>query len=261
MTNLRILFALMLAGCAAGGVGIIEQGEQAVTAGQYVYAYSAWRTAWLTGPPDLQQQAVARAMLHPIAVTAGEESLLEEVAAAIQKEKSGTNNRALRDLLDSQDFQRQIAFHKLVKPSFDESRVVEFALAMLAARDKVAAEEDQRRLDNERRRLESQRAVADAKRLASWHCRGASCEKAFALAQIFIDQHADMKIQVATSTIVETYNPTEDGRVGLKIVKMPLRGDESEVRLTVVCRGASCGSRELSIYRAFPEFMKERLVP
>jgi hypothetical protein len=261
MKILWACLALLLAGCAVGGGDILQRGDQAIIAGHYTYAYASWRTAWITGSPELGQQAVVRTKLYPKVVEAGEESLIDGVVSAAQSESSGRPG-ALRALLDAPDFRRYVAFHKLVKPEFDDARLEALAEESLAARARRAKEDEARRLADAKRHEAFLRDIADARRAAGWICTGPTCEKAFALAQIFVDRNADMKIQVATNTIVETYNPTDSGKVGLKIVKMPLRGDESEVRLTVICKDGHCGpERELAIYRAFPAFMRARLAP
>lgn len=76
-----------------------------------------------------------------------------------------------------------------------------------------------------------------------------------------------MKIQIATNTIVETYNATDDGKLALKAVRIPLRGDEAEVRLTVSCRGAGptwnqfCRDREVRVYEGYLDFLRTRVQP
>lgn len=74
-----------------------------------------------------------------------------------------------------------------------------------------------------------------------------------------------MKIQVATDTIVETYNATQEMNVALKAVKVPGAGASSLIALSGSCKAHdrdpdgisdSCVQKMLRIYRAYPEFMR-----
>lgn len=42
-----------------------------------------------------------------------------------------------------------------------------------------------------------------------------SCEKAFSLAKIYVQENSDMKIQLSDDTMVSTYNPTQYGYNGV----------------------------------------------
>jgi hypothetical protein len=138
-------------------------------------------------------------------------------------------------------------------------------------------------LESKRKQQEDERAAAaraqEQKRLdlagaaaqARFQCASRDeCQKAFSLSQVFISEHADMKIQVATDTIVETYNATESAGVALKAVRIPGSGSASVIVLSGSCKGSDradgplsdlCGSKLLRIYRAFPEFMRISVRP
>lgn len=87
------------------------------------------------------------------------------------------------------------------------------------------------------------------------------CEKAFALTEIFFSKSSDMKIQTATGTTIETYNPTKVGDIGLRALKVPQKGSSASIILTVTCKDTDSFGRELciqrksSIYREFRTFM------
>lgn len=93
------------------------------------------------------------------------------------------------------------------------------------------------------------------------------CEKLFSLTQIFVSSAADMKIQLATDTIIETYNPTSITSVGIKAIKSPRKGDAHEISLFVLCaddKGASyarefCMKKSIAIYKKFPSFISDNL--
>lgn len=91
-----------------------------------------------------------------------------------------------------------------------------------------------------------------------------SCAKMFALSQIYVSNNSDMKIQVATDTIIETYNPTDTFSVGLKVAKMPLQGTVEEIILTVSCKdtataSSSCRTKKTTIYKGFKPFLEQNI--
>jgi hypothetical protein len=92
-----------------------------------------------------------------------------------------------------------------------------------------------------------------------------ACDKAFSLTQIYLNQTADMKIQVATDTIVETYNPTEDGKLGLKVIRIPGKGSSAAISLTANCKDEKgtyakvCRLGKIQAYRGFPPFVERML--
>lgn len=93
----------------------------------------------------------------------------------------------------------------------------------------------------------------------------AACDKAFSLTQIYLNQTADMKIQVATDTIVETYNPTEDGKLGLKAIRIPGKGSSAAITLTANCKDEKgsysevCRLTKIQAYSGFRTFVERML--
>ena len=113
-------------------------------------------------------------------------------------------------------------------------------------------------------------ALIDAIKKSRYICKNKNeCEKAFSLTQIFISENSDMKIQVATDTIIETYNPSDFFKTGLKAVKIPRKSNVAEIVLTASCshEGSDeemqdfCNQKILSIYLAYPKFIKSVLNP
>lgn len=92
-----------------------------------------------------------------------------------------------------------------------------------------------------------------------------ACDKAFSLTQIYLNQTADMKIQVATDTIVETYNPTEDGKLGLKAIRIPGKGTSAAITLTATCKDEKghyaevCRLGKIHAYKGFRPFVEQML--
>ena len=110
-------------------------------------------------------------------------------------------------------------------------------------------------------------ALIEAAQRSRFICQNKTeCQKAFSLTQIFVSENSDMKIQVATETIIETYNPNESMNTGLKAIKIPRRGDSAEIVLTASCRDEGresfkdvCDNKILSVYRKFPTFLQSSL--
>jgi len=84
------------------------------------------------------------------------------------------------------------------------------------------------------------------------------CDQAFRMAEVFVSQHADMKIQVSTSSVIETHNATDKGKVALKVLRTPSPSNESNISLGATCRtdddfnySELCELRLLKVYTAF----------
>lgn len=92
-----------------------------------------------------------------------------------------------------------------------------------------------------------------------------TCEKAFTLTEVYIAQSADMKIQVATGTTIETHTPTEDGKVGLKALKIPGKGTSAKIALTATCKDETgrysriCVLAKFIAYRGFRPYIDKMM--
>jgi len=108
--------------------------------------------------------------------------------------------------------------------------------------------------------------VEEAKQRATWRCKGApACGKSWEAAESFVGRNSDMRIKTVTGTLIDTYPPIVIGEIGMKVERIALGADESEMRLTVSCRVGrlrqSCPAAELRIYTAFPAFMRSAAAP
>lgn len=126
------------------------------------------------------------------------------------------------------------------------------------------AEEEKRRKQEELKKQVTE--LLEAEKSAVFFCPDKTvCDKAFSLTQIYLNQTADMKIQVATDTIVETYNPTEDGKLGLKAIRIPGKGDSAAIKLTATCKDEKghyaevCRLGKTSAYSGFRSFIEQML--
>lgn len=132
--------------------------------------------------------------------------------------------------------------------------------------DRLAAEREER----ERREAEElAKALEDEKNALAQSiitCNDkTTCAKIFALAQIYVAQTADQKIQVATDTIIETYNPTDSGNIGISVVKTPKSGSTEVISITPNCRHKNdeqeklCRSKRTVVYAGFRPFVESNL--
>jgi len=118
------------------------------------------------------------------------------------------------------------------------------------------------KLDGE---LAASNAVRDlARKKGVVSCVGErECKKIFQLTQIFISEHSDMKIQVSTDSLIETYNPTETNKIGIKATKYPSKGDNERVVLEVYCKSVAptltCLNKEIDIYNQYQPFLEKLL--
>lgn len=148
----------------------------------------------------------------------------------------------------------------------------------LTARE--AQREQQKAMYREQQEKQAEAAAAEAKKRATEvaaemqaaarakvSCNVKSnCSKVFALAQIYVATETDQKIQVVTDSVIQTYNPTDVGHVGASIVKMPGRGDDADVSLSLSCKSGDtpageslCRTRNTLIYERFRTFIERRL--
>lgn len=111
------------------------------------------------------------------------------------------------------------------------------------AKAQQAAEEERKAAEAERRRA-MLAALAAARSRDRVQCVGDQCERAFALAQAYLLKQADMRIQVATPTLIETYNATSDGQLQMRLLRVPTTGDRWEIVISAHCRDERKDSEE-----------------
>jgi hypothetical protein len=107
----------------------------------------------------------------------------------------------------------------------------------------------------------------DAIEKAQYICNSElECNKAFALTQIYISDNSDMKIQVATDAIIETYNPSDSLKIGFKALKVPGIGHSATIKLNAYCGEADseaelklCMITIIIILNNFTEYINSQL--
>jgi hypothetical protein len=92
------------------------------------------------------------------------------------------------------------------------------------------------------------------------------CDKVFSLAELYMVKKSDMKIQLVTANTIETYNPTEDFKIGLSASRIPGRGESSIISLRVKCKDVEylddrnvCLGKRLQVTRGFVAFVSAML--
>lgn len=155
------------------------------------------------------------------------------------------------------------------KAARQAEKEAEDAVDAAARAVKKAASDKAEAVRKEREDAETKEQIAalvKASEQANVICRDkTSCAKMFSLAQIYITQHADQKIQVATDTVIQTYNATADGKVAASLIKMPGSGSNEKITLTLTCQyggkeiATICREKETIIYKGFRAFIEKNL--
>lgn len=92
-----------------------------------------------------------------------------------------------------------------------------------------------------------------------------SCEKAFKLAKVYVQENSDMKIQIADDTIVSTYRPTRDYLVGAKATNTPGKGTSATIKITAECKDSQygradiCPSKVAALYMGFKKYISSKM--
>lgn len=162
------------------------------------------------------------------------------------------------ELLPQRDIAQLSAEDDRARQRWEDSEREKIASAK-AKRDREEAEEAARRAKD--REFEDA-LIADAARGSRFVClTDSDCRKAFSLAQIFVSTKTDMKIQLATDTIIETYNPTETGKIGAKVIKMPGVGQSAEIVISISCKDCPKSRRwdSLSVTKEFRPYIEARM--
>ena len=116
--------------------------------------------------------------------------------------------------------------------------------------------------------LQTQRDLNNSSAHTAIACNNkASCDKAFSLAKIYIQENSSMKIQISDDTIISTYNPTQYGDVALNATKIPGSGESAMIQIVASCKGMTdqgyffsvCANRIIQIYSGFKSFILPKL--
>lgn len=269
----------MLSACAvqrSSPVNNMDLAEEAISRQEWETAYRFLEDGFVDVLPDVKAKALNTLGKYPQLLTAGANTFSRENISEtlIVTGQSYGEDIVLNRLERFKVVASQEAY-QIAKSNFDSVAIV-IAAQLKEKRlraDEALAEERRRekelRDEKERKKNQTVLALIDASKQSRVFCQSrAECEKAFSLTQIYMSEKSDMKIQVATEAIIETFNPTDSMKIGLKAIKIPKQGDTAEIVLTVSCRDESresfkevCDGKLLSIYTGYPAFVRSMLRP
>lgn len=177
-----------------------------------------------------------------------------------------TREEIQRRRLAREEEERQRATAKQAEERQRAAALAEHERKLAAAREEAERTRAAQQAEAERKRAQVRTELAVASTRNRIPCRDANqCERVFARAQAYILQEADMRIQVATSTLIETYNGTSTGSVSMRLVRVPAAGDAWEVVMTAACREENsqaskdlCALKLLSAYSGFLPYMRDQ---
>lgn len=263
MTKILVLFlaSLFVTACAPYQGSLKERGLAAAARGDWEAAYRFSEDALMSD--DAGKRTEARGfVLSNAKIYDAAGRTFHEVALLESLQKYGESNAYAIE-------HNRLLAYKTVARSHDY-KIASDTFNRIFSEIRKKKEEQARDLaraesDRAAERAQREKNLFELEKNARIVCRNeVECRKVFALTEIFSAEHSDMKIQLSTGNIIETYNPTKPYNVGLKAIKTPLQGDSAEVALRVICasdaRDEYCEKRKLSIYKAYPVFLKNKLI-
>jgi hypothetical protein len=242
----------------------LSTAAKAVKEGNYLAAFNLYADVIAKGNPTQSSTALNAIRQSDALQKAGDEALtiVAENVAGYEAEEKALKSLSERPEVVAVKTVRGLddaSIHAIVLERYKSARQRLYGDKERIAREKAAELEVKR--EKERIQLGEARTLAEAN--SRLICKSESqCRKAFAIAQIFINQHSDMKIQVSTDTIVETYNPTDPGKLGLRVIKLPLEKDTAEISIETICKQCSDLQdklRELRVQSLFKPYVDQRL--
>lgn len=270
-----VLFVLVLCACAAPrpvAVSYLERAGAAIAQQEWEVAYRFLEDGFLSSQPDVRDKALAMAHQYPQILAAGTRTFSpENISKTLSAHGPDRGVDLERRRLEMFKVVATAAAYEMAKSNIDSAAVAVDMERKEQQRliDEKNRKDEQAHAEIARKKQQAQLVLLEAAQKSRFLCQNKTeCEKAFSLTQIFVSENSDMKIQVATDTIIETYNPTEAMKTTLKAMKIPRRADTAEIVLTASCRDEShesfkdiCDRKLLSIYLAYPAFLQSALRP
>ncbi|MCY0910885.1 hypothetical protein [Massilia antarctica] len=166
---------------------------------------------------------------------------------------------------------RQERAQEIKREQLEFARARQSELAQEAAEKRTSqlARNEQARIDAAKLEEDTARQIVlerAAKEKSTFVCKDkVTCTKAFALAQIYTTQNSDMKIQVATDTIIQTYNPSEETSIGISVTKTPQSGSTEVLSIAANCKNEGgyaflCSAKRTRVYEGFRPFIQSNLL-
>lgn len=239
-----------------------DEAESFAAQGNWESAYRSVHSVLQGDDEGARSRARLLMVRHPEILNAGLETF---------SVKSLRNNirmfEAMRGALASERLRlaqfKQIGTPEMYETAAENFRIVEREVLegkLLSADDETRMKEERARDQKVQRIVNLVREASEAEASAVYRCSGRrACEKAFIHAQLYLNEVADMKIQVSTGAIVETYSPTDPLQIGGRVTMTPGKGEDSLISLKLFCRASppiyvadeACVMRKTKSYSMF----------
>ena len=114
--------------------------------------------------------------------------------------------------------------------------------------------------------LKAKENLVAATKNNSFECQNkSSCDKAFSLTKIYINENSDMRVQQTDETTVTTFGPRKfSGNVGINATRMPGKGESATITIIVVqdkyADDTATLRRVADIYNGFKPFIESKLM-
>ncbi len=268
---IALIFTALLAACSApiSGVYADDHVKAAIASQNWDAAYRYLEYDLASNVPKHRVFPLNMIQQHPqIKIAADLIFTPEKIQRRIDNIATVNNNELINEGL-------RIESYKIIASyaEYQSARTYFESAVAIRQENEAKLEKEKRKgieealLKKEKEKAEILGALIHAQNNARFSCKGKTeCDKAFSLTQIYLSNNADMKIQIATDTIIETFNPTDSMKLGIKAMKVPLKGDSSEIVLTVTCRDEKwdlyievCNKQLLRVYRDFPDFVQKSI--
>ena len=275
---LALIFSALLTSCAVqqeAKSNYIERAEKAISEAKWEVGYRLLEDGLLSLDTTTKSRAIELYRAHPSLGAAAAKTFSKE---SIEKSFKD-NGKATAIAMERQRLRQYavVATNEEIETAIDmvegyvnrsEAEEAKRQQARAEAAAKAEADAKVRSAEAVAYTLSLKRGLETSRAKAFFRCKDAvQCEKAFALTQIFIATHSDMKIQLANDAVIETFNPNREGAMGATAMKFPLQGSSAEIRLAVACKGNDsiaalndCLLNSTRMNLAFEPFMRERLL-
>lgn len=282
----RLLFVvftlnIFAVGCASpASPSYLERAQESISKGNFEIAYRLMEDVFLSGNTETRKRAMAlyesdKNLSIAARLTFSEDKLLKSISSYGLTSSYDLELRRLglyKEVAASSEYvEARTIFEEIYAPRLQALKSEEEDKAVRLKAEQEAKAVKDKELALEAKRAKERHAVwlrnlslylSESKSNAVIRCKDrVECDKAFSLTQIYINSESTTKIQLATDSIIETYNTSSDGGVSMKAVKIPGQGSSSTIILDVRCLGSYelCSLTEIEKYQGFTEFLKKML--
>lgn len=128
----------------------------------------------------------------------------------------------------------------------------------------MSVEQKQKRFDDYATSLEYMKTIEPQR---VYVCKNRpSCDKAFRLAKVYVQENSDMRVQHSDDTMISTYAPNRKHQINLKATMVPDKGESSIISISGECKDDPyqyldpyCPSYLAQRYEGFRKFIESRI--